>query len=77
MTLVLDTNAYSAFRRDDEKAIELVEGADELIVPSIVACELMAGLFGGDRWSENWKDFQDFLGLPGVRLGPTGMLEAE
>jgi predicted nucleic acid-binding protein len=66
MTLVLDTNAYSAFRRDDEKAIELLEGADELIVPSVVAGELLAGFLGGDRWSENWKDFQDFLGLPGV-----------
>lgn len=77
MTLVLDTNAYSAFRRDDQAAIDLLEEADELVLPSIVAGELLAGFLGGKRWEENWAGFLEFLGQPGVRLHPLGLREAE
>ncbi|MFZ4614836.1 MAG: PIN domain-containing protein [Rectinemataceae bacterium] len=77
MTLVLDTNAYSAFRRDDQAAIDLLEEADELIVPTIVVGELLAGFLGGNRWEANWAGLLEFLGQPGVRLHQLGLKEAE
>ena len=49
MILVLDTNAYSAFQRGDEKVIEQLETADEVLVPSIVAGELISGFLQGTR----------------------------
>jgi len=77
MTLVLDTNAYSAFCRGDEKAIQLLEEAERLIVPSIVAGELISGFLRGSRWDANWSDFKLFLTQPGVSLQETGLVEAE
>ena len=77
MTFVLDTNAYSAFARGDEVLVNLMERSDELIVPSIVAGELLAGFLMGKRWSENWSIFQDFLAQPGVRIHAPGLPEAQ
>lgn len=77
MTLVLDTNAYSAFRRGLEKVVTLFEEADELVVPTIVAGELISGFLQGNRWNDNWDDFRDFLAQPGVRLQAVGLDEAE
>jgi len=77
MTLVLDTNAYSAFCRGEEKVIQLLEEAESLIVPSIVAGELISGFLQGTRWEENWADFRVFLAQPGVHFQEIGLAEAE
>ena len=77
MTLVLDTNAYSAFSRGEERVIRLLEAAEELIIPSIVAGELISGFLQGTRWEANWSEFKEFLNQPGVRLQETGLIEAE
>ncbi len=47
MTLVIDTNAYSAFFRGNSGVIELMENVDELILPSIVAGEFISGFLQG------------------------------
>ena len=40
MRLALDTNAYSAAARGQERAVALVRAADKLIVPFVVLAEL-------------------------------------
>jgi tRNA(fMet)-specific endonuclease VapC len=77
MTLVLDTNAYSAFSRGEERVIQLLEEAEELIVPAIVAGELISGFLQGSRWEANWSEFKEFLTQPGIRLHETRLVEAE
>ena len=41
--IMLDTNAYSAFKRGDEKTIRLLSRADQILVPTPVLGELRSG----------------------------------
>lgn len=77
MILVIDTNAYSAFCQGNASVIGYLEKADEVIVPSIVAGELISGFLQGTRWDQNWRNFQEFLKQPGIRLQDPGMSGAE
>ena len=54
-----------------------MEEAEELIVPAIVAGELISGFLQGSRWEAKWSEFKAFLTQPGIRLQETGMAEAE
>lgn len=77
MTLVVDTNAYSAFCRGTESVINAFEEADALIVPSIVAGELYSGFLQGNRREANWLEFNTFLSQSGISLQSIGQKEAE
>ena len=77
MRLVVDTNAYSAFFRGNERVIELMEKADELILPSIVTGELISGFLLGSRTDMNFRELKSFLEQPGVRLHDIGYYESE
>jgi len=77
MILVIDTNAYSAFFRGNPGVVELMENADELVLPSVVAGELISGFLQGSRIDKNISELTDFLDQPGVRFLETGMAAAE
>lgn len=59
--LVLDTSAYSHFRRGDEAVIELIAAASWIGMTAIVLGELRAGFGLGKQRARNEKDLALFL----------------
>jgi tRNA(fMet)-specific endonuclease VapC len=66
MKICLDTNAYSAFKRNSLKVISLIEKAEEIIIPCIVLGELYFGFYKGSKTEKNISELEIFLELPGV-----------
>ena len=70
MTLLLDTNAYSAFMRGHREVAARVRQADRLLISPIVAAELLLGFRLGRRFEENTARFEAFLASPYVEAVP-------
>lgn len=66
-TLMLDTSAYSAFKRGRPEAIEALRQASSILLPSIVLGELLAGFEVGGRCQENRRELAEFQRNPRVR----------
>jgi predicted nucleic acid-binding protein len=75
--VMLDTNAYVAFKRGDAGAVEIVRLADRLGVPVVVLGELLAGFAGGRREAENRLQLTDFLAGSRVTVAPVGERTAD
>jgi tRNA(fMet)-specific endonuclease VapC len=59
--LALDTNAYSAAARGEERAVALLRAADRLTVPFVVLGELRAGFASGGQGRRNEAALTRFL----------------
>jgi tRNA(fMet)-specific endonuclease VapC len=68
MTVVMDTNAYSSLFSGDEGLRAILEEAEDIVLPVIVAGELLAGFMLGDRYARNASALENFLRQSGVRL---------
>jgi tRNA(fMet)-specific endonuclease VapC len=66
--IVLDTNAYSAYRVGDSRVLDALAGAEEVFMPLFVLGELYFGFKGGVREQENRMDLRKFLTKPTVSL---------
>jgi tRNA(fMet)-specific endonuclease VapC len=77
MTLCIDTNAYTAFKRGHRQIQELLEAADEVVVPTIVLGELYSGFAMGSRESANIRELGSFLQKPGITIAPVSEGVAE
>lgn len=66
MRVCLDTNAYSRLMKGHAPLTELLESADEVLIPATVLGELHAGFEMGSRRDENRRQLDEFLALPGV-----------
>jgi len=66
MRLCLDTNAYSRLMRGHDPLTQLLESADDILIPATVLGELHAGFEMGSRREANRRQFAEFLALPGV-----------
>jgi len=75
--ILLDTNAYVAFKRGDAGAAEVVRIADRLGMSAVVLGELLAGFVGGTREERNRRELAEFLASPRVELLPIGSDTAE
>lgn len=75
--VMVDTNAYVAFKRGDAGAVEIVRLADRLGVPAVVLGELLAGFAGGTREATNRAELADFLASRRVSVLPVGERTAE
>ena len=64
--LCIDTPPYGNFRRGDERAIELIDGADWMGVSTIVVGELEAGFAAGGRRRRNKHELASFCADPAV-----------
>ena len=64
--LVLDTSAYSHFRRGDEAAVSLITAASWIGMPATVLGELRAGFGLGKRRARNEDELVEFLSSPVV-----------
>ena len=68
MKVCIDTNAYSAFKRGEKAIAELLEGADEVLVSTVVLGELYAGFGLGALEQRNIRELRTFLDKPGVMV---------
>ena len=64
--ILLDTNAYVAFKRGDEGALEILRHAPSIGVSTVVLGELLAGFACGDRSARNRAELAEFLRSPRV-----------
>jgi predicted nucleic acid-binding protein len=77
MMLCIDTSAYAAFKRGHKQIQDLLEAADEVVVPTIVLGELYTGFAIGSHESANIRELGSFLHLPGITIAPVSERVAE
>lgn len=70
MRILLDTNAYSAFKLGEPEAISVIQHAPLIGINSIVLGELYSGFAAGKREVENRRELKRFLDSPRVVLPP-------
>ena len=77
MKVLLDTNAYSGMMRGDEAVVHHVVRAEQILLSSIVAGELLFGFRQGTRLKRNLAELDTFLDNPNVSLLPVTMTTAD
>lgn len=73
---VLDTSAYSHFKRGDQEVVERIDAAEWIGIPSIMVGELWIGFLLGKRYRENERELREFLDNPVVEELPEDSLVA-
>lgn len=69
--IVVDTNAYTAYKRGDESILEVLQHADDILLPVTVVSELLAGFVAGNRETRNRLELAQFAVTPRVRIVPS------
>lgn len=77
MSILLDTSAYSAFKRADERVVALVRRSEEIVFSPVVGGELLAGFRRGSRFERNRDELLEFVDHPRVRLVPLTLTTAD
>lgn len=75
--IVLDTNAYVAFKRGDGDVLAVLRRAERLWLPVVVLGELLAGFAAGNREAANREALAAFLDSPRVATLPVTDLTAD
>ena len=68
MRILVDTSAFSAFKRGNPAVTKALQEADEVIVPVVALGELSAGFAMGSHTRKNERELQEFLASPSVRV---------
>jgi len=68
--LVLDTSAYSHFRRGDTRVADAIAAAATVFIPAIVLGELEAGFTLGNRTKDNRAVLSEFLNEVFISIVP-------
>lgn len=66
--LLIDTNIYVAFKRNDPLTVSLLRESDSIAMNVTVLGELLAGFKGGTKEAENRRELDLFLDTPRVEL---------
>ena len=66
--VLLDTNAYTALRRGDERILDVLGRAEIVYMSAIVLGELHAGFKGGSKETANRRELEEFNSRPTVRI---------
>jgi tRNA(fMet)-specific endonuclease VapC len=77
MTILLDTNAYSALLRGHDEVADRVRGAERVVFSTVVAGELLLGFRLGTRLKKSMAELDAFLENPYVSLVPVTMTTAD
>jgi predicted nucleic acid-binding protein len=64
----MDTNAYAAFKRGDEKIVAVLQHAPSIILCATVLGELLGGFAAGQRESINRGELTQFINTPRVKF---------
>ena len=77
MTILLDTNAYSALLRGHDEVADRVRRAERVVFSTVVAGELLLGFRLGTRLKKNMAELDAFLENPYVSLVPVTLITAD
>lgn len=66
--ILMDTNAYAAFKQGQTEAVTIVRRASHIALSSVVVGELLAGFAAGSREAKNRADLQSLLAANRVTL---------
>ncbi len=75
--IVLDTNAYVAFKRGDENIVAVIQRCPDLLICATVLGELLAGFAAGTREAKYRQELSLFMQSPRVRLVTCGSITAD
>jgi tRNA(fMet)-specific endonuclease VapC len=75
--ILVDTNAYAAFKQGNPAIIEVLQYAPEVLVSVTVLGELLAGFAAGSRESANRRELKQFLDVPRVTVVPCSAATAD
>lgn len=75
--VVLDTNAYVAFKRGDADILAILRAAERIYLPSVVLEELLAGFAAGNWVAVNREELARFLQSHRVATLPVGDATAD
>jgi tRNA(fMet)-specific endonuclease VapC len=76
-SIVLDTNAYVAFKRGDEGVVAVIQRCPDLLICATVLGELLAGFAAGTRDAKNRQELSLFIRSPRVREVACGGVTAD
>jgi len=66
--ILIDTNAYAAFKRDDPAAVSILKTVEYIGINIVVLGELLSGFKGGSKEAKNKKELEQFLDSPRVDI---------
>ncbi len=66
--ILIDTNAYAAFKRADEHIVAVLQHAPTLLMSTTVLGELLAGFAAGKREQVNRRELTQFLQSPRINV---------
>jgi tRNA(fMet)-specific endonuclease VapC len=66
--ILVDTNAYTAFKKNDDKAVNIIRKAEYIGLSVVVLGELLGGFKGGNKEAKNIAELDMFLDSPRVGL---------
>ena len=75
--LLLDTSAYSGFRRGVSSVVEKISGSDSVLISPVMLGELMFGLRKGGKFEQNMRMLRRFLDHEAVEVAPLGAVTAD
>jgi len=75
--IIVDTNFYAAFKKNDTAAIDLLRRADYIGVNTVIVGELLAGFRCGSKEERNRRELDQFLDAPRVVVLPVDEVTAE
>lgn len=66
--ILMDTNAYAAFKKNDPAAVNIVRTVEYIGVNTVIMGELLSGFKGGSKEVKNRKELEQFLDSPRVNI---------
>jgi predicted nucleic acid-binding protein len=66
--ILIDTNAYVAFKKGDASIMEIIQHAETLAISPIVLGELLGGFECGNKTKKNLDELQQFLQSSRIRV---------
>jgi tRNA(fMet)-specific endonuclease VapC len=66
--ILIDTNAYVAFKKGDASIMEIIQHAETLAISPVVLGELLGGFECGNKTKKNLDELQQFLQSSRIRV---------
>jgi tRNA(fMet)-specific endonuclease VapC len=66
--ILIDTNAYAAFKRGDANVSEVIRHAETIAISPVVLGELLGGFECGNKTKKNLDELQQFLQSSRIRV---------
>lgn len=66
--ILIDTNAYVAFKKGDASIMEIIQHAETLAISPVVLGELLGGFESGNKTKKNLDELQQFLQSSRIRV---------